>query len=186
MIRSFISQLWTNIKRSPLIAVLVFLQIVLTSYCLFNILWTFSEYDVNNTRVQGVYGKKSIYIVKRKPGLSQEDLMRVTGAFFGMEGEDNSDFEAFWKRTNELVNENEGIDTALSLSTPVYLDTGAVANAFISMFTVLFLSPEDFLPMKSMPTLIIPISRESLVRHIKVNSRSETPSRQVFFSLPKK
>ncbi|MBQ6172729.1 MAG: ABC transporter permease [Clostridia bacterium] len=130
MIRNFFSQLWTNIKRSPLIAVLVFVQIVLTSYCLFNIMWTFSEYDANNARVQSIYGKKSIYVVKRKPHLSQEDYMRVTGAFFGMEGEDSSDFEAFRTKANELVAENEGIETALFLPTPIYFENNSIANGY--------------------------------------------------------
>ena len=129
MVRSFFSQLWTNIKRSPVITVLVFIQIVLTAYCLFNILWTFSEYDLNNLRVQNVYGEKSIYCVARKRGISSEELMRATGALWGREGNDDSDYQNFYAKVRALVDENYGIDTALFVNSPVYLENG-VADAY--------------------------------------------------------
>ena len=56
--------------------------------------------------------------------------MRVTGAFFGMEGEDSSNFEAFYQRASELIEENDGIDTALFLPTTVFFEDGPLANAY--------------------------------------------------------
>ena len=121
MIRSFFSQLWTNIKRSPLLTVLLFIQIVLTAYCLFNLLWSLSEYDVQNFRIQSVYGEKSVYIVGSKPDIPESELRRKAVSSWGKEGGDITDYETFYRRICELCDESDEIDTALFFPTPVYL-----------------------------------------------------------------
>ena len=133
---SFCSQLWTDLKRSPLIEILLFVQIVLTAYCLFNLLWSLSDYDVKNFQIQAIYGEKSIYTIGSKPDCPSSEMMRRFGHGWGNEGVDFSDYIAFYNKACELVNESDEVETALFLSTPVYLKNEMLPGVEVSDNTI--------------------------------------------------
>lgn len=133
---SFCSQLWTDLKRSPLIEILLFVQIVLTAYCLFNLLWSLSDYDVKNFQIQAIYGEKSIYTIGHKPDCPSSETMRRFGHGWGNEGVDFSDYIAFYNKACELVNESDEVETALFLSTPVYLKNEMLPGVEVSDNTI--------------------------------------------------
>ena len=136
MIKSFFSQFWTDIKRSPLIEILIFIQIVLTAYCFFNLLWSLSDLEVQNFQIQAIYGEKDIFCTFQNTDTPLSEYLRAGGSRFGAEGYSCSDYEAYYNRICELTGESDEIDTAIFLRTPVYLHNEMLPGIPVSDSTV--------------------------------------------------
>jgi len=55
MFKLFFLNLWSNIKRSPLISILIFIQISILSYNMMDILFLKSQDDYRKDAYHGVY-----------------------------------------------------------------------------------------------------------------------------------
>lgn len=109
MFKLFFLNLWSNIKRSPLISLIMFFQLLLTSYMLFVALFTQGESDINNQSVQNSYGKYKIYYMISKNNDMEEEMRSRGSTFTSISETDYSDYEAFFKK----VKNSESIKTAL-------------------------------------------------------------------------
>ncbi|MBE6896348.1 MAG: ABC transporter permease [Ruminococcaceae bacterium] len=109
MINLFFLNLWSNIKRAPLVSLIMFFQLLLTSYMLFVALFTQGESELNNQSVQNSYGKYKIYYLMSKKNDMEEEMRSRGVTFTSISETDYSDYETFY----EKVKNSESIKTAL-------------------------------------------------------------------------
>ena len=61
MIKLFFMNLWGNIKRSPIVSIILLIQMILFSYSIFDVIYTQQKSELNNNAFQKVYSNYSIY-----------------------------------------------------------------------------------------------------------------------------
>ena len=92
MIKLFFLNFWSNIKRSPIVSIILLIQIILFSYGMFNALWEQSQSDINNDSFQGAYAKYSNYSISH----ARFDIEMLRASYGGkFESVDNTGFELF-------------------------------------------------------------------------------------------
>ncbi len=55
MLRLFFYDLWSNMKRTPIVSLLIFIQIAILSFCITDIFFEKISSDFNNNAYTGVY-----------------------------------------------------------------------------------------------------------------------------------
>lgn len=110
MFKLFFLNLWSNIKRSPIISLILFIQIVLFSYGMFISLYEQSQLEMNNESFQRIYSKYSNYTIMCNPEKINTDRLL---AHFGSTyvSPDNTGFELLEALYEEILNYEE-IQTA--------------------------------------------------------------------------
>jgi len=113
MIRLFFLNLWSNIKRSPMISLILLLQIVLLSFCLFDILFNQSQSDIINETFQQAYSENTIFKVRPKQEMSRDEQIRASAGFYeSVENSGMDSYEDFY----EFINQSEDIKSAMLLA----------------------------------------------------------------------
>jgi len=101
MFKLLFLNLWSNIKRSPIISLIIFLQIVLTGFFLFFAIYQQTDLDIENSYIQNAYGKYKLFYV-RGADISMEESDRSEGmTFTSIEETDYSDYQYFYDKINE-------------------------------------------------------------------------------------
>ncbi len=140
MIKLFFMNLWSNIKRSPIVSLLLFLQIALLSYCLMSILFSQAQSDVTNDAYQGVYANYVTYSI-RSYNLSREEFARASaGEFESLENTGLDVYEAF----HEKMTESQDIYTAMMLQHGTADDIYSVDQNYFDFFNLLLDSGRFF------------------------------------------
>lgn len=63
MIKNFFLNLYFNIKKTPIISLAIFFQLVLTGFLLFLAIYQQTDLDIDNSYVQNAYGKYKLYYI---------------------------------------------------------------------------------------------------------------------------
>ena len=101
MFKLFFLNLWSNIKRAPIISFVIFLQLVLTGFFLFFAIYQQTDLDIENSYIQNAYGKYKLFYV-RGADISMEESDRSEGmTFTSIEETDYSDYQYFYDKINE-------------------------------------------------------------------------------------
>lgn len=109
MLRLFFSYLTTNIRRSPLISFIIFIQLVLTGFLLFLAIFSQVDLNIDNSYIQNAYGQNKLFYIGPKD-LSQNEMRRSIGNdFVSIEETNYSDYEMF----NEQISQSEIIRAAV-------------------------------------------------------------------------
>ena len=101
MIKLFFMNLWGNIKRSPIVSIILLIQMILFSYSIFDVIYTQQKSELNNNAFQEVYSNYSIYDI----GVNAYNLTRDHheafrgGKFVSV---DNTGFEQFEKLEEKI------------------------------------------------------------------------------------
>ena len=96
--------IWTNIKKKPVVSLIIFLQLAITAFSLYSTVYTQTVLESQNTRVQNAYGANKILAVQPKTDSAKvmEEMMRSQGiGFVSAEETDYSDYTAFRDKINE-------------------------------------------------------------------------------------
>ena len=109
MIKLFFLNLWSNIKRSPIVSIILLAQIIVFSYCFFIIFFDHSQAQLNNESFQEVYSKYTKYFIASE-GVTQDHIARVWGYRFN--SPDDSGYEEYEALYEKLI-DIEGIKTAV-------------------------------------------------------------------------
>lgn len=118
MFKLFFDHIWANIKRSPIVSVILFLQIVLVSYFMFVVLFSLNESNLQNEAVQRVYAEKSMFALATNDNIDINEISRAMGIGFSAENKTMySDYEAFYEKTIS----SQDIETAVMYDTPVVM-----------------------------------------------------------------
>ncbi len=121
MIRILLVNLWNNIKKSPIISLIIFLQILLTGFFLFVTVNTHVYQSLRNTDVQNAYGVNKLLDISNdfSSPAGQAEMTRMMGiGFVSPEETGYSDYEYF----HDKINESEIVKTAVQYHIQVNLD----------------------------------------------------------------
>ena len=119
MIKLFFMNLWGNIKRSPIVSIILLIQMILFSYSIFDVIYTQQKSELNNSAFQKVYSNYSIYDI----GVNSYNLTKDHhDAYRGKKfvSVDNTGFEQF-EELEEKIFEFENLKSALLLRTEITL-----------------------------------------------------------------
>ena len=116
MFKLFFLNLWSNIKRSPIISFVIFLQLVLTGFLLFHAIYQQTDLDIDNSYVQNAYSSNKLFYTG-PANLSGQEMIRSQGLMYS-DKTDFSDYELFFER----VNSSDLVKTAIQKDTPFYID----------------------------------------------------------------
>lgn len=109
MINLFFLNLWANIKRSPIVSIILLTQIIIFSYCFFIIFFDHSQAQLNNKSFQEIYSKYTKYFIGSE-GITLDHFERASGyKFNSIEDTGFEEYEALYDNLMEI----EGLKTAL-------------------------------------------------------------------------
>ena len=87
--------LWINLKKSPIISLIIFIQLVLTGFFIFYAIYAQTDLDANNRFVQNQFGKYKFFYVSYR-GSDIQEVTRSQGfTFTSIDETDYSDYYAF-------------------------------------------------------------------------------------------
>ena len=87
--------LWINLKKSPIISLIDFIQLVLTGFFIFYAIYAQTDLDANNRYVQNQFGKYKFFYVSYR-GSDMQEVTRSQGfTFTSIDETDYSDYYAF-------------------------------------------------------------------------------------------
>ena len=130
MFKLFFLNLWSNLKRSPLFSILIFIQISILSFCLMNILFDKSQSDYTNNAYQGVYLENSLFDI-RSYNMNRDEFARASaGMFESLENSGLDDYEAF----HEIILASEDIKTAVMTGSGTQSDYFSVDQDYLDIF----------------------------------------------------
>ena len=101
--------LWSNLKKSPIISLIIFIQLVLTGFFIFYAIYDQTELDRNNRYVQNMFGKYKFFYVIYRGSDMQEQIKSQGMTFFSGEDTDYSDYYMF----HDQINASEITKTAI-------------------------------------------------------------------------
>lgn len=104
MVKLFLLNLWSNIKRSPIVAVFLILQMILFSYAIFDILFTQSQSEINDKSLHSTMSKYSMYFVDYKESTPEFIYRATAGAYKSPDDTGFSDFKPVYDKI--MANEN--------------------------------------------------------------------------------
>lgn len=107
MISLFVSNLWSNIKKSPIITIIVFLQLVLTAFFLFLSVYQQADIEFDNNYVQNAYSTNKLFYTGPN-NLSITEMNKSHGVAY-REDTDYSNYELFV----EKISASETVRTAV-------------------------------------------------------------------------
>lgn len=113
MFQLFFLNLWSNIKRAPLISVILLLQITLLSFCLLDIVFNHSQSEIINETYQKAYSENTTFQIRPNQGTPYEELDRASARFFV--SSENSGMEVY-ERFYEYIEQSEDIKSAMLLA----------------------------------------------------------------------
>lgn len=119
MIKLFFMNLWGNIKRSPIVSIILLIQMILFSYSIFDVIYTQQKSELNNSAFQKVYSNYSIYDI----GVNSYNLTKDHhDAYRGKKfvSVDNTGFEQF-EELEEKIFEFENLKSAMLWQTKITL-----------------------------------------------------------------
>ena len=119
MLKLFLLNLWGNIKRSPIVSIILLIQMILFSYSIFDVIYTQQKSELNNSAFQKVYSNYSIYgIGVNSYNLTPEHHKAYRGKKFV--SVDNTGFEQF-EKLEEKIFEFENLKSAMLWQTKITL-----------------------------------------------------------------
>jgi len=130
MFKLFFLNLWSNIKRSPLVSILIFFQITILSYCLMLILFDESMASYEYNSYQGIYLENSFFEIMPF-SLGRDEVARASaGMFESLENTGLDDYEAF----HEIIMASEDIKTAVMTGSGTTSDYYSVDQDYLDIF----------------------------------------------------
>ncbi|MBQ6052245.1 MAG: ABC transporter permease [Clostridia bacterium] len=144
MLRLFFYDLWSNMKRSPIVSLLIFIQIAILSFCITDIFFEKSSSDFNNNAYTGVYLDNTLFGIRLFNADREEVARASAGMFESLENSGLEDYEAFHK----IIMGSDDIKTAVMTGTgtnrqPFYKVMYFVMMALIAI-TVTFLNSYNY------------------------------------------
>jgi len=130
MFKLFFLNLWSNIKRSPLISILIFIQISILSYNMMDILFLKSQDDYRKDAYHGVYLENSFFDIRPYNMNGDETVRASAGMFESLENSGLDDYEAFY----EIIMASEDIKTAVMTGTGTQSEYYSVDQDYIDIF----------------------------------------------------
>ena len=97
MLRLFFYDLWSNMRRSPIVSLLIFIQIAILSFCITDIFFEKSSSDFNNNAYTGVYLDNTLFGIRLFNADREEVARASAGMFESLENSGLEDYEAFHK-----------------------------------------------------------------------------------------
>ena len=128
--RLFLLNLWSNIKRSPVVSLLIFFQIAILSFCLMNIFFEKTSSDFTNDAYTGVYLENTLFSI-RPFNTDRDEMARATaGMFESAENSGLDDYEAF----HEIISASDDIKTAVMAGTGTNSKYYSVDSDYLDIF----------------------------------------------------
>ena len=108
----FALDMWTNLKKKPFVSLIIFFQLVITSFFLFSTVYSHTSLEAQNIRIQNAYGLNKLFAIHIRTDSPKfmEEMMRSQGiGFVSSEETDYSDYMTF----RDNVKESEFVQSAV-------------------------------------------------------------------------
>ncbi len=130
MLRLFFYDLWSNMKRSPIVSLLIFIQIAILSFCITDIFFEKISSDFNNDAYTGVYLDNTLFSIRIFNADREEVARASAGMFESLENSGLEDYEAFHK----IIMGSDDIKTAVMTGTGTNSRYYSVDKDYINIF----------------------------------------------------